>query len=288
MEYLINNGNLKMLYNTMYSKKKERFELILEPLQAILQLALLSFCSKGTKITINKNILQLQMPYYMQGILRWYQNDNKEDLFYLFYVFKRFTLFYQHLKNIKYNEHNLYDIIIHCAKGGLNNLIETYSNSEKISILHTLELYKLLLNNKQFELDTGETQLNNEDLDKMYNSIELEKEVLERQALDKQTHNYKNKKQKKSQYEHSKYNMNNYDSIIGNKNDNANIDSIFIKITKLYSNNEYNIILNTLLLLINNNEIDVSGREKIIYGLNEILYGTTNKINKWIHKNIIF
>ena len=101
MELLLNKGSFQSFYHNIYAKKKERFEMILEPLQAILQLALLSFCPKGTKITINQNILQLQMPYYTQGILRWYQNDNKDDLFYLFYVCKRFSRFYGHLKQIR-------------------------------------------------------------------------------------------------------------------------------------------------------------------------------------------
>jgi hypothetical protein len=36
-------------YNLMKTeKKKERFDIILEPLQAVTQLALLSFCPKGS------------------------------------------------------------------------------------------------------------------------------------------------------------------------------------------------------------------------------------------------
>ena len=35
-------------------KRKERFETILEPLQAITQLALLAFCPKGSKLSITK------------------------------------------------------------------------------------------------------------------------------------------------------------------------------------------------------------------------------------------
>ena len=41
------------LYNLIkHDKKKERFEIILEPLQAVTQLALLSFSPKGSKLTI--------------------------------------------------------------------------------------------------------------------------------------------------------------------------------------------------------------------------------------------
>ncbi len=307
MEFLLNNGNFKMLYNTIYSKKKERFELILEPLQAILQLALLSFCPKGTKITIHQNILQLQMPYYTQGILRWYQNDNKDDLFYLFYVCKRFTLFYQHLKDIKCGDYNLYDMLIICSSNGLNNLIETYSNSEKISLLHTLELYKLLLNNpQQFDMINGNQKLSIDLISETERTDRTEGTSNNSDNINKDKREKREKKERpdKEYNRDNRDNKNNSDKIDKNitmyrrqtdilqdnfhSHKETNIDTIFIKIVKLYSHHEYNIILNILLLLINNSDIEGTSREKIIYGLNEILYLTTNKINKWIHKNIVF
>ena len=39
-------------------KKKERFDIILEPLQAITQLSLLAFCPYGSKLTISNNLLR--------------------------------------------------------------------------------------------------------------------------------------------------------------------------------------------------------------------------------------
>jgi hypothetical protein len=54
-------STLNILYSTIKSKKKkERFETILEPLQAIIQLSLLSILPIGTKIAIHENILYLQ------------------------------------------------------------------------------------------------------------------------------------------------------------------------------------------------------------------------------------
>ena len=42
------------LYNFIKGeRKKERFDIILEPLQAVTQLALISFCPKGSKLTIS-------------------------------------------------------------------------------------------------------------------------------------------------------------------------------------------------------------------------------------------
>ena len=73
------------LYHLMKrDKKKERFDIILEPLQAITQLALLSVSPKGSKLTISNNLLAIQQPGWFQGLLRSYNQDMKEDLFFLF------------------------------------------------------------------------------------------------------------------------------------------------------------------------------------------------------------
>ena len=55
-------STLNILYSTLKSKKKkERFETILEPLQAILQIAYLSFAPIGTKLTIQNNVATLKV-----------------------------------------------------------------------------------------------------------------------------------------------------------------------------------------------------------------------------------
>jgi len=46
------------------SNPKERLDMILEPLQVMIQLAILGFCPRGTKISINENILTLQRPTF--------------------------------------------------------------------------------------------------------------------------------------------------------------------------------------------------------------------------------
>ena len=59
------------LYNFIKGeRKKERFDIILEPLQAVTQLALISFCPKGSKLTISNNLLSIQEPTWFQGLLR--------------------------------------------------------------------------------------------------------------------------------------------------------------------------------------------------------------------------
>ena len=143
-------STLQILYKTVYSRrKKERFETILEPLQAILQIALLSFYPVGTKITIQHNILTLQPPAYSQSMLRWYNNDTKEDLYFLFNVFHRFKKFYAHCKQDDGSvQHRLHVLLTELAKTGINKLIRTYGQTDKPHILQTLTMYKFILDDQ--------------------------------------------------------------------------------------------------------------------------------------------
>ena len=115
-----------MLYNTfIYNKQKDKVDMILEPLQSMLQLALLSICPVGTKLRIKENILYLQMPNIAQPIVRWYNADKKDDLYFLYAVIKRFITWYNPtLNNKSMMSMELYQLIITMSIEGLNNLFK--------------------------------------------------------------------------------------------------------------------------------------------------------------------
>ena len=168
-------STLNILYSTIKSKKKkERFETILEPLQAILQIGYLSFAPIGTKLTIQNNILKIQIPNYSQPVIRWYNNDTQEDLFYLFNIFYRFKKFYHFLNDTKVNPENkkLYDLLIELAKSGIGNLIRTYSQTDKIHILHTLQMYKNILEGDGNGHGHGQKRFDNYEIHNLPNSHE--------------------------------------------------------------------------------------------------------------------
>jgi hypothetical protein len=127
------------LIESLKSNPKERLDMILEPLQVMIQLASLGFCPRGTKISISENILSLQRPAWSQGVWRWYGRDSKEDLYYLFHAIRRYYIWY------KDEDEEIYDYILEKAKNGIKKLIETYENTEKTSLIHTLSLYKNIL-----------------------------------------------------------------------------------------------------------------------------------------------
>ena len=131
---------------------KEQSDMILEPLQVLITLAILGFCPVGTKISISQNTLYLHRPTLVQGLLRWWEGDSKDDLYYLFHAIRRFYKWYKNTDN------EIYNYILGLAKNGIKNLIKTYQKSDKKSILHTLSLYGNIL-----DLDTPDLFKTSED-----------------------------------------------------------------------------------------------------------------------------
>jgi|TARA_Y100000992_G_scaffold43926_1_gene25091 hypothetical protein len=131
------------LVNT--TNKKEKVDMILEPLQVMITLALLSFCPVGTKIYISKNILYVHEPSVLQGVYRWLDGNSKDDLYYLFHAIRRYYKWYKTIDN------KVYELIMVLAKNGIKKLMTTYKDANQKTILHTLSLYHniLELNNEQ-------------------------------------------------------------------------------------------------------------------------------------------
>jgi|TARA_B110000285_G_scaffold230079_1_gene296013 hypothetical protein len=146
------------------NKKKERSDMILEPLQVMVQLALLSYSPIGTKVSVADNILHLQFPTMFQGVWRWYNLDGKDDLYYLFHAIRRYYKWYKSQNN------KIFSFILHEAIKGLENLMITYEKSNQTSIIHTLKLYKNVLGMESpdlFKENTEETI----NIDKVFENI---------------------------------------------------------------------------------------------------------------------
>ena len=310
-------------------RKKERFETILEPLQAILQIGYLSFAPIGTKLTIHSNILKIQIPNYSQPVIRWYNNDTQEDLFYLFNIFYRFKKFYHFLNDSKTNPENkkLYDLLIELAKTGIGNLIRTYSQTDKIHILHTLQMYKGMLeseekgtkNNEilsQKRFDNYELSNLSSNLPNSHASVASVASIASHRGGagmggggggGPSRHDKDKKKGKDMQkilrddspdHEEEQETRN---TVISGRDNGAshasndytldasspevkNIDDVFIRITDIYTQEVYNIIYNTLHIMIKND----SSFDIYIDGLNKILEPTNSRIKKWIDEHIVF
>jgi hypothetical protein len=151
MNYFFAGKNIMEILRT---KEKERADLILEPMQVMIQLALLAHSPIGTKISVSNNILSIQPPSMTQGAYRWWNNDNKDDLYYLFHAIRRYYKWYKSQKD------DVYQYILAWAVKGLDKLSETYNKADKNNIRHTLALYRNVLDLKTddiFKDNTNDT-----------------------------------------------------------------------------------------------------------------------------------
>jgi len=247
-------STLQLLYNTVGSRrKKERFETILEPLQAILQIAMLAFYPVGTKITIKNNIMMLQSPNYSQSMARWYNNDTKEDLYFLFNVFHRFKKFYAHYKADTPDsvQHRLYALLIDLSQTGINKLIRTYGQTDKPHILQTLTMYKFILDDQ------------------------LSPDLMTLQPHATNSKPYKMKPILNDDDEPKSSEM---------SNSNNTVDDIFGSIVDVYTPELLNIVFHALLLMRDNE----SNYQAYADGLNTMLEPTCVQLKKWIDEHIVY
>ena len=152
--------------------RKERVGMILEPLQSMAQLALLSYCPIGSKLSISTNILHLQLPCLMQPMNRAMNADKKDDLIFLFNVITRFHKFYGHL-NTGDDEmmKELFSILTCRAKIGLENLIRTYSHPDCAHLSQTLRLYVQLIMNPGGSSETTVFSSGGADIDDVFGQV---------------------------------------------------------------------------------------------------------------------
>jgi hypothetical protein len=266
-------------------KPRERFETILEPLQALLQIGFLAFYPIGSKLAIHNNILTVQAPGYTQHVRRWYNNDKKEDVFYLYNVFSRFNKFYKTVLAGGGGENAaLFSLLNELAKTGINNLTRTYNQSDKIHILHTLQMYKGMLDNPELVRRLSKTEDGgsgagagagagaNDDGDS-------ENDLPRQFPMKRLGSPGSSPPLRPIISSGAATSIPPIDSLAD-----ANIDTIFVKITDLYSQEDYTIIYHTLMKIQN----DAQYYMNYIEGLNKILEPVNIRIKKWIDDNIVF
>lgn len=263
-------------------KPRERFETILEPLQALLQIGFLAFFPIGSKLAIHNNILTVQSPGYTQNVRRWYNNDKKEDVFYLYNVFSRFNKFYKSVLTgggSGSGNAALFSLLNELAKTGINNLIRTYNQTDKIHILHTLQMYKGMLDNPDLvrrlssTTDKPEAATTSNTGGGIGDDEELPCQLPRRIASSSSSPPLRPLPSSGGGV-----------SVPMDTFADTNIDLIFIKITEMYTQEDYTIIYHTLLKIQNDPQYYLN----YIEGLNKIMEPVNIRIKKWIDDNIVF
>jgi hypothetical protein len=261
-------------------KPRERFETILEPLQALLQIGFLAFYPIGSKLAIHNNILTVQPPGYTQNVRRWYNNDKKEDVFYLYNVFSRFNKFYKTVLAGSGGENAaLFALLNELAKTGINNLTRTYNQSDKIHILHTLQMYKGMLDNPELVRRLGRTDDSGGVVSSKEEDNESDNDLPRQFPLKIRSPSLSPPLRPMNAGAAGAVANVPIDSIVD-----TNVDLIFVKITELYSQEDYTIIYHTLLKIQNDTQYYMN----YVDGLNKILEPVNIRIKKWIDDNIVF
>ena len=159
--------NLYSLFKKDY--RKERFDIILEPLQAMTQLAFLAFYPIGSKLSINNNLIFIQSSSWAQGVLRTYNHDKRDDVFFLFNAIMRFNRFYVYLREENDDLRNLFELLITLGKLGIDKLLQTYANVDQASLLHTLQMYRTMLDKP--DVFCRDTDNSKKDIDEVFIKI---------------------------------------------------------------------------------------------------------------------
>jgi hypothetical protein len=261
-------------------KPRERFETILEPLQALLQIGFLAFYPIGSKLAIHNNILTVQAPGYTQNVRRWYNNDKKEDVFYLYNVFSRFNKFYKTVLTGAAGAAGagenaaLFSLLNELAKTGINNLTRTYNQTDKIHILHTLQMYKGMLDNPELVRRIANRQDDDADT-----ATATDCQLPSRIKSPSSSPPLRPMTTTMTALGASSASNVPIDSLVD-----TNVDLIFVKITDLYSQEDYTIIYHTLIKI----QADPQYFMNYVDGLNKILEPVNIRIKKWIDDNIVF
>lgn len=116
---------------------------LLDPMSTLIKLSLITFCDKGTKISIYENSIELQKPGILQGAIRWSQGDKRTDLHNLYAPIEKALEWYnpKEDKALKY----IYEL----AKEGLRSLKDAYSELGNSNLVaHTISYYITIIDNK--------------------------------------------------------------------------------------------------------------------------------------------
>jgi hypothetical protein len=189
--------------------------------------------------------------------------------------------------DIKVGHTKLFELLISLAKNGINNLIRTYNQTDKTHVLHTLQMYKNMLD--------GTTNHNYHAAAAATSPIIIQESIPSNAHAHARSDNYHNDKHndkhKKNKIPRHEENTNESDiekqlknKEITNSVPDVDMDTIFIKISELYTDEVFQIIYSTLIEM----ERDDTNYMDYANGLNMMLHPINIRIKKWIDENIVF
>lgn len=275
MNYVQGANTVKKMIDIFSQKQKERTDIILEPLQAMIQLGLLTYSPPGTKLAIQHNVLILQPPNITQGLFRWYAGDRKDDLFFLFHVFRRFIVWYSND-----GDKRLYNTLLHHAFLGINSLMKTYKSSEMSSLVHVLQMYKTFLQRPYYFLEES-----NFIKTKKKRSLSLGDDTNE---IEESRRAESVESEREMSTTSTPFTSPARSPILGSPPPEAkslDVDMIFIQTKQFYSQSLKTILIEAFNQL---EQSETQDYQYIISGINSILKVVTKQIEPWIKQKLVF
>ncbi len=172
MDMILTSSSI-LIKLTEYLTKKDEKRIVLSPMNVIYRLALLSFCPETTKMSIMNNGIRFMYPSIFQPILRWKNNDTRDDIHNLHNAIVKFVLWYDN-KDV--------DMLYICSRSleGLKHLQKTYAEHSIIS--HCIVLYQNLL----AAFMRGERMISPIPIKETYSSDKIIDEYMRNQWTDRQ------------------------------------------------------------------------------------------------------
>ena len=170
-----NVNNYINFYSYLTSNNNSQKNLILEPFCTLIKIILLSYKTNGTKISIYNNSIQFHEPSMIQGFLRIWTGDCREDLH---------NLYNPIIKAIEYCDRNneIHISLLKKCCQGLKILTNVYDNNTIINhtLLHYINIIEKFIDlniiDNSFKKDTPlikglKTFWNEKEIELIYNMI---------------------------------------------------------------------------------------------------------------------
>jgi len=164
-----NVNNYIKLYSYFTSNMNTQKNLILEPFCCLIKIILLSYKTEGTKISIYNNSIQFHEPSIIQGFLRIWTGDCREDLH---------NLYNPIIKIIQYcdRENRIHICLLRKCVNGLKELSKVYDNNTIINhtLLHYINIVEKFIDVNVIDNSLEKNSPLIEGLKKFWNEKEIE------------------------------------------------------------------------------------------------------------------
>ena len=125
--------------------------IILDPMSVIIKLAIIKNKPIGTKLFIKDNVVHIQEPGFFQGLSRYINKTNRNDLQYLYNPIQIACKTFLHT-NYRRKNQKIIDLFV-CAQKGILQLNETYKGNSIINLC--LNYYYIVIDNYIKETSTS-------------------------------------------------------------------------------------------------------------------------------------